>query len=300
MKPKTKSEMMAEWASQPDQLKREREVKAIRKAMDDARAVMRDGLTRYVKKKTKARSMAKAEADPFAELEGWESMEQIQDAYGYGEITADRRDKLTDLWEAREAARNSRKGADKYHDLVTEMLETPFKVYIYCTKAPQQLITIFKDGEETMDGEIHHGKPVFIKFNKLLPDSVRGKTQAVIGEFICDDIRRIGPEYCIVKEDIESAISGSCLTVPQVKDYAGWKSGMSYADLKDLYGWHISNFKLYKKPVKLKDFWAIQPCTHRGDCCTCRRWDAEKLICRGEAFGIERPPQSWCYMEDGR
>ena len=179
-------------------------------------------------------------------------------------------------------------------------LETPFKVYIYCAKAPQQLITIFKDGEETMDGEIHHGKPVFIKFNKLLPDSVRGKTQAVIGEFICDDIRRIGPEYCVVKEDIESAISGSCLTVPQVKDYAGWKSGMSYADLKDLYGWHISSFKLYKKPVKLKDFWAIQPCTHRGDCCTCRRWDAEKLICRGEAFGIERPPQSWCYVEDGK
>lgn len=95
MKPKTKSELMAEWANQPDQLKREREVKAIRKAMDDARAVMQDGLTRYVKKKTKARSMAKAEADPFAELEGWESMEQIQDAYGYGEITADRRDKLT-------------------------------------------------------------------------------------------------------------------------------------------------------------------------------------------------------------
>lgn len=62
MKPKTKSELMAVWASQPDQLKREREVKAIRKAMDDARAVMQDGLTRYVKKKTKARSMAKAES----------------------------------------------------------------------------------------------------------------------------------------------------------------------------------------------------------------------------------------------
>lgn len=127
MKPKTKSELMAEWASQPDQFKREREVKAVRKAMDDARAVIQDGLNRYVKKKTKARSMAKAEADPFAELEGWESMEQIQDAYGYGEITADRRDKLTDLWEAREAARNSRKSADKYHDLVTEMLETAIR-----------------------------------------------------------------------------------------------------------------------------------------------------------------------------
>ena len=100
---------------------------AVRKAMDDARAVIQDGLTRYVKKKTKARSMAKAESDPFAELEGWESMEQIQDAYGYGEITADRRDKLTDLWEAREAAKNSRKGSDKYTDLVTEMLETAIR-----------------------------------------------------------------------------------------------------------------------------------------------------------------------------
>ena len=123
MKPKTKSELMAEWANQPSQLKRERGVKAVRKAMDDARAVIQEGLTRYVKKKTKARSIAKAKTDPFAELEGWESMEQIQDAYGYGEITADKRDKLTDLWEAREASRDSRKGEGKYHDLVTEMLE---------------------------------------------------------------------------------------------------------------------------------------------------------------------------------
>lgn len=127
MKPKTKSELMAEWANQPDQLKKEQEAKGVRKAMDDARAVIQDGLTRYVKKKTKARSMEKAESDPFAELEGWESMEQIQDAYGYGEITAYRRDKLTDLWEAREASKNSRKGSDKYTDLVTEMLETAIR-----------------------------------------------------------------------------------------------------------------------------------------------------------------------------
>lgn len=37
---------MAEWANQPDQLKKEREVKAVRKAMDDARAAIQDGLTR--------------------------------------------------------------------------------------------------------------------------------------------------------------------------------------------------------------------------------------------------------------
>ncbi len=29
-------------------------------------------------------------------------------------------------------------------------LEVPFKCYIYCTKAPKKLITIFRDGEESM------------------------------------------------------------------------------------------------------------------------------------------------------
>ena len=105
----------------------------------------------------------------------------------------------------------------------------------------------------------------------------------VVGEFICDDIRRIGPEYCVVKEDIESAISGSLLTVPQVKDYAGWKSGMSYADLKDLYGWHISNLKIYDKPRELRAFTGLL----------------------NTRFGVrpveaQRPPQSWCYVEDRR
>ena len=62
------------------------------------------------------------EEDPFAELEGWESLDQIQEAYGYGEITSDRRDKLTDLWEARETAQRKGKKDGKYHDLVTDML----------------------------------------------------------------------------------------------------------------------------------------------------------------------------------
>lgn len=165
-------------------------------------------------------------------------------------------------------------------------LKEPFKCYIYCTKGTKFFCW------KAVDHLYFDDRP-----HKIFDRRADGM---VVGEFICDDIRRIGPEYCVVKEDIESAIAGSCLTVPQVKDYAGWKSGMSYADLKDLYGWHISDLKIWDEPVRLKNFWAIQPCTHRGDCCTCRRWDAEKLICRGEAFGIERPPQSWCYVEDGR
>lgn len=141
---------------------------------------------------------------------------------------------------------------------------------------------IFRDGEESYDGEIYHGKTKFITWDGIgVPDDIDSAMQMVIGEFVCDDIRRIGPEYCVVKEDIESAISGSCLTVPQVKDYAGWKSGMSYADLKDLYGWHISDLKIYDRPRPLSDFTRLRA-TKFGY----------------EPVEIRRPPQSWFYVED--
>lgn len=150
-------------------------------------------------------------------------------------------------------------------------LETPFRVYIYCTGAGNWWQRFPKTGLQQME-------------------------ERVVGTFVCDDIRRIGPEYCVVKEDIESAIAGSCLTVQQVKDYAGWKSGLSYADLKDLYGWHISKLKIWDEPVKLKDFWGMKPCKHGGDCCTCLQWDNMKEECCASRY-ISRPPQSWCYME---
>lgn len=137
-------------------------------------------------------------------------------------------------------------------------LQTPFKVYIWCTKARTFWARVHGNGWQKLD-------------------------ERVIGEFICDDIRRIGPEYCVVKEDIESAIAGSCLTVPQVKDYAGWKSGLSYADLKDLYGWHISDLRIYDRPRKLQELTGL----------------------RNTRFGMEpveitHPPQSWGYVEDGK
>lgn len=173
-------------------------------------------------------------------------------------------------------------------------LETPFKVYVYCTKAPQHLITIFKDCEEIEGGEIHHGKPVFVKCDKYLPDSIRDKTQMIIGEFTCDDIDRITPLTSSIPGNLEERILGSRLTPQQVEAYAGWK-GRRLIDCRDAYCWHISNFKLYKEPVRLKDFWGIQPCN--GKCRTCRRMDVKTGECKGENLGIDRPPQSWYYVE---
>lgn len=123
----------------------------------------------------------------------------------------------------------------------------------------------------------------------------------VIGEFTCDKIDKLVHVGTMMDINIltldgwykpaDALLQAACLTEETAKKYLQGRNG---------YGWHISELKFYDRPVNLKELWAIQPCTHRGDCCTCRRWDAEKLICRGEAFGIERPPQSWCYVEDGR
>lgn len=150
-------------------------------------------------------------------------------------------------------------------------LDTPFKVYIYCTRSYDWRMKLPKIGMEKMNGK-------------------------VIGEFVCDSIEEVDISYPAYQDRLDERFTkDSCVPYFQLHRYA------SKNRLHDnLFFWHISELKFYDKPVKLKDFWAIQPCTHRGDCCTCRRWDAKKLICRGEAFGIERPPQSWYYVEDGR
>lgn len=186
-------------------------------------------------------------------------------------------------------------------------LETPFTTYIYCTKAPQHLITIFKDGEETMDGEIHHGKPEFIKCDKWLPDSVRGKTQMVIGEFTCDDIDRITPLTSSIPGNLEERILGSCLTAQQVEAYAGWKGWMRLADCHDAYCWHISNLKIYDKPRNLHEFVRFDFQGMNGTN-ICGNTECENYIpsdswmqppeCAIEGCYLKHPPQSWCYVKE--
>lgn len=128
-------------------------------------------------------------------------------------------------------------------------LKEPFKCYIYCTKGTK--FFCWKAVDHLYFDDRSHN---------LFDRRVDGM---VVGEFICDDIRRIGPEYCVVK------------------DYAGWKSGMSYADLKDLYGWHISDLKIYDNPRELRPFTGLL----------------------NTRFGVrpveaQRPPQSWCYVQE--
>ena len=106
----------------------------------------------------------------------------------------------------------------------------------------------------------------------------RGK---VIGEFICNNASELDYVY-YWNNGYEFA---TCLTYRQVADYGKGKT---------LYGWHISDLKIYDKPKELSEF--RKPCDRFLDCCTCRRLVRnEYMSCDNK---ITRPPQSWCYVED--
>ena len=157
--------------------------------------------------------------------------------------------------------------------------EVPFKAYIYCTK------------EKKQDDIIWAG---------VCGD--RGKWNGrVIGEFICDKVdeynfhngltefnsmglpSRIYGSYLIFTDDYKSM----CLSYDEVKNYGKGKT---------LYGWHISDLKIYDKPRELSEF--SRPCSYSGLCFSCKRTSFKKdgnLLCNTK---ITRPPQSWMYVEE--
>ena len=120
----------------------------------------------------------------------------------------------------------------------------------------------------------------------------------VIGEFVCDEILQFNhddynsPAYDISDDDLNR----TCLFQEDLYRYASGKT---------LYGWHISNLKIYDEPKALNKFY---------------KKDFEEALSNWEdLFSIGTPkgclveyppepkeedyiltkaPQSWCYVED--
>lgn len=174
-------------------------------------------------------------------------------------------------------------------------LETPFKCYIYCTKAKERLIAILKDGDENY-GETYHGKPVFIKLDEGSVCDMWGKRQKVIGEFVCD---RISPLHNICTDDWKRLAGGlhniekelvnqACLTEAQLHTYAGGKN---------CFAWHISDLKIYDTPKELIEFHTWKKCK------SCSKSGYESTACIYDEncmvpVAITKAPQSWCYVEE--
>lgn len=109
-------------------------------------------------------------------------------------------------------------------------IETPFKCYIYETKAiNHHSILVDLDGEQ-----------------RTIFEKGRGKA---IGEFVCD---RIIPW----EEDMTPPVplSDIGMTYPEVRKYGGLT--------ETLYLWHISNLLIYDKPKELNEFFCRKPLIH--------------------------------------
>lgn len=124
---------------------------------------------------------------------------------------------------------------------------------------------------------------IYCTYGNLKENYALGKRGKVIGEFVCDYVKEYTSNergwYCY---DLET-----CLLCDEI---AGYGKG------KTLYGWHISDLKIYDKPRELSEF--SRPCSYSGLCFSCKRTSFKKdgnLLCNTK---ITRPPQSWMRVED--
>lgn len=148
-------------------------------------------------------------------------------------------------------------------------LETPFKCYIYCTL--QGCNEFFR---------VDLGRDV-AKWNRGKWADRKGN---VIGEFTCDRI------YKIDKDSTDFLFKAGGLSV--YKQAAEEKCGLCVAMTDDElhgylghcqgYGWHISDLRIYDEARGLSEFTGLR--TFKGGF---------------ELRMIDRPPQSWCYVEEG-
>lgn len=166
-------------------------------------------------------------------------------------------------------------------------LETPFKVYIYCTL--QGSNKFFK---ENCNGDIAEWNRSKMAFKK-------GK---VIGEFVCDKVDRIA--HCgTCNKDVCLRIVDENLCYKELDYNYLNKCKLHYFEIDeysnggDVYGWHISNLVIYDKPKDLSEFerW----CSHNCGKCKyfCDGGLEEPPTCEWNDFELVRPPQSWCYVE---
>lgn len=155
-------------------------------------------------------------------------------------------------------------------------LETPFKVYIYCTKDNTDILPsrIWWKMDKTGFQHILNGM--------------------IIGEFVCDTFitdRTFGHDALFN--------AAACMSDAEVA---------AYCVNKEMYGWHISDLVIYDTPRELSEFYTICP-EYDKDEPICEGCDFEHTVycgadcppyfeckCEGRK-PLKRPPQSWCYVE---
>ena len=102
------------------------EYRQLKQDIATTRKIITNATAQYRKRKLglQQKSQLKDIESAYAELNDYGSKDDIQEVFGYGEITDDERAHLLDLWDGRELARAASK---KYENRVTEMLERAWR-----------------------------------------------------------------------------------------------------------------------------------------------------------------------------
>lgn len=182
-------------------------------------------------------------------------------------------------------------------------IEVPFRCYIYCTmrraKRPGEILLI-----HTPDAKIHRGNGW------------------VIGEFLCDDVAVIfdtnGNAENYMTDILPSILQKTELSYDEFGAYVG-----SRADKNSIYGWNITDLKIYEEPKSLFEFHkygapdmesiaeelceyckATDDGRHSSYVCPQGYVSCEGRFCceayeqyLDENFSIVSPPKSWIYVE---
>lgn len=180
-------------------------------------------------------------------------------------------------------------------------IDVPFKCYIYCTKGDNPLVPPHLNCTKY---EIHKqlGRK---KWKGSYKDSdykfLNGK---VIGEFVCDAIiidRTFGHD--------EMLNTIACLNIAEIS---------AYCTNDPMYAWHISDLVIYDEPKELNKFnmidkKAVKECEFRkraytnpdytnGVCLPgsyiCTKESETDWCSKCRIKPLNRPPQSWCYVEE--
>lgn len=142
-------------------------------------------------------------------------------------------------------------------------IKPPFKCFIYMTS----------------------GNAVYVTPNNMRCSACGGRI--VIGEFTCSQILTIDIPYPAFQNELdENILHDSCVRYYDLHRYA-------YHD--DVFGWKITELKIYDAPKQLKDF--RRPCQNSLKCESCAMFRIRENYCGNESLMIKRPPQSWCYVE---
>lgn len=169
-------------------------------------------------------------------------------------------------------------------------LETPFTVYVYQTK-----LKVNKGDSFMVVDALNEN----LGCGKVIGSFVCDRVEEYEGEFWDDDTyERIQEpwepsdfaeygeyEYDTIGENGEFYGKGielskqSCLSWSELRSYVG-------QGLKDFYGWHITEPKLFDKPRALSEFG-----NYKTEWVQWYHSD-DKVF-----YPLTRPPQSWCYVE---